>query len=175
MSNWLRFVSTFVKSLCRSKISPLDESVTTYRVWITDADISLMNESRYLTIFEMGRLDLMIRSRFIWQLIKKRYFAPVASISIQFLRPVKRFQKVTLKTKICFWDERHIYLAQRIFVNEKMTTFALVRSLIKHGKEVLPLSAILKDLGYQDTPLPKPEYILAFEKSESLARDNFTA
>jgi len=64
MSRWIRILLLAVRSFWRPTLRPDDESVLTMRTWPTDSDISVVNNAVYLTFFEMGRIDLQLRSGF---------------------------------------------------------------------------------------------------------------
>lgn len=49
----------------------------------------------------------------------------VAASSIRFRRSLELFQKVVLKTRVLFWDEKAFYMEQR-FVDEEGFVYAIV-------------------------------------------------
>ncbi|MBJ7417049.1 MAG: thioesterase family protein, partial [Niveispirillum sp.] len=45
------------------RVEPLGTSILGFRVWLNDIDTNLhMNNGRYFTIADLGRVDLMIRT-----------------------------------------------------------------------------------------------------------------
>ncbi len=128
MSRWMRFLLLAVGSLWRPKLRPDEESVLTLRTWLTDADISHVNNAAYLTFFEMGRIDLQLRTGFVRLAFKKGWAAPMGSIVIQFRKPLRRFQKFRLKTRLACWDDRWLYVEHRLERNRETIASALSRS-----------------------------------------------
>ena len=91
MNRWLRTLITFIRAQFLKDIKPDEETSLNFRVWITDVDLSIMNNAAMLSITEMGRIDLMIRTGFLTHVRRNRLYVPLASISAQFRRPLKRF------------------------------------------------------------------------------------
>src|SRR3990170_2263282 len=67
MNLWLRLLWLFVSAPFRPKLEmPGGTSILRFRVWPHDLDLSLhMNNGRYLTIMDQGRLDVMVQSGFL--------------------------------------------------------------------------------------------------------------
>ena len=156
MSNWLRFFLTFLSSVFRSKQSLSEEFKISLWVWVTDADLQFVNESRYMCFLEMGRLDLMIRTGFIWKLIKEKIHAPVASLKISFLRPLRRWQKIEVHSRIEYHDEKWIFIRQKIVYKNKIMSEAAVKATLRKGKTTLSLEKVLKEMKLQALNLERP-------------------
>ena len=64
MNLWLRLIWLFLTTPFRPRLAiPTDVSVLGLRVLPNDLDLSLhMNNGRYLTVMDLGRLDLILRS-----------------------------------------------------------------------------------------------------------------
>src|SRR5687768_16095410 len=128
MSRWLRFLMLAVGSLWRPRLRPDEKSVLTVRTWLTDADIGLVNNAAYLTFFELGRIDLQLRSGFARLAFQKGWAAPMGSIVIQFRKPLRRFQKCRVTARLAYWDDRWMYIEHRIERNGETIATALARS-----------------------------------------------
>ncbi|HEX8430337.1 MAG TPA: thioesterase family protein, partial [Longimicrobium sp.] len=58
----LRLFYVALAALRRPRLRPLDLSVVTFRVFPNDLDVNFhMNNGRYLTLMDLGRLDLLLR------------------------------------------------------------------------------------------------------------------
>jgi acyl-CoA thioesterase FadM len=164
MTRWFRILITILKAQFRKKIHPLEELCLNFRVWITDVDLSVMNNTAMLFITELGRWDLSVRTGFLRYARKNKLYFPLASISAQFRRPMKRFQKYQLRTQIIYWDEEWIYISHRIERKEKTVVVALAKVAFKKGKEGIPFDRVSSDLNWELSPKRKPEMIDNFEK-----------
>ena len=106
MSRWLRILFTIIRAKFHKKISLVEETSLNFLVWITDVDLSIMNNAAMLAITELGRIDLMCRTGFLKHSRRNKLYLPLASIHAQFTKPLKRFQKFQLKTQLIYWDEK---------------------------------------------------------------------
>ena len=168
MNRWLRTLLTFIRAQFGKNINPDEETSLNFRVWMTDVDLSIMNNAAMLTITEMGRIDLMIRTGFLKHARENRLYLPLASISAQFRRPLKRFQKFQLKTQLIYWDEKWIYISHRIVFEEKIIAIALAKCTVKKGAKLIPFESIIHKLNWEIKPKNRPEMIDRFERGETL-------
>jgi acyl-CoA thioesterase FadM len=142
-----------------------------FRVWLTDIDASIMNHASMMTVFETGRIDLMVRTGFFKLARQKKWYFPTTGISVQFFRPLKAFQKAVLTTSIIHIDEYNIYLEQKITRKEKDIAACLVKSKVKSGRENISTIEIMKLLNAGDPPNRSAELIEHFEKQEQLFKE----
>ena len=168
MSRWLRILIIIIRARFRKKINADEEISLNFRVWITDVDLSIMNNTAMLAITELGRWDLIVRTGFLKYARTNRLYLPLASISAQFRRPLKRFQKFQLRTKVIYWDDKWIYISHRIVRKEKTIAVALAKTTLKKGKERIPFERVISDLNWEMKPKRRPEMIDGFEKGEIL-------
>ena len=71
---WIRLLSALLKAKLKSKVDASDTFCISFRVCITDIDVSIMNHSAILTVMETGRLDLMVRFNFFKIAAKNNWF-----------------------------------------------------------------------------------------------------
>ena len=88
MSRWLRTLITFIRAQFLKNINPDEEISLNFRVWITDVDLSIMNNAAMLTITEMGRIDLIIRTGFLKHAWKNRLYFPLGRNFIIYGDPI---------------------------------------------------------------------------------------
>jgi acyl-CoA thioesterase FadM len=175
MNRWLRILITIITAQFRKKTNPDEEISLNFRVWITDVDFSIMNNTAMLAITELGRWDLTVRTGFLKYSRKNRLYLPLASIAAQFVRPLKRFQKFQLKTQLIYWDEKWIYISHRVVREGKTIAVALAKCTVKKGRELIPFENIIHELNWQMKPKNRPEMIDRFERGESLLLESCEA
>jgi acyl-CoA thioesterase FadM len=170
---WLRLIFALVTAKFKSKINLYDTSTLFFRVWITDIDVSVMNHAALLTVMEMGRIDLMVRTNFFEAAAKEKWYFPSQGISVQFYRPLKAFQKAELHTKILFIDEDWIYVQQKVLRNGKAVAACLVKGIVKKGRDKVPTSEIMTLLGFEKHAMEKPELISSYELESKQMNEKF--
>lgn len=118
MNLWLRLLA-FLLTMGRRKAfdTPLDTSSLMYRVWPFDLDTSMhMNNGRYLTLCDLGRLDVMVRTGLWDQTIKNGWVPVVADLAIRYRRELKGWQKIRLDTRILGWDDTSAIFEHAIWI-----------------------------------------------------------
>jgi acyl-CoA thioesterase FadM len=171
MSRWIRFLLLGLRSLRRPRLRPDEESTLTLRVWPTDADISVVNNAAYLTYFEMGRVDLQLRTGFTRLALRRGWSAPLGSVVVVFKRPLRRFQRIRLTARLAYWDDRWLYIEHRLERDRDTIATALSKSMIlgKDGR-IAPAAAI-SELGYSLPQPPMPAMIEKFREGEMLMQE----
>jgi len=174
MFRLLRLVTALVHAMFRKKITLEDEAVTTFRVWPTDVDASIMNHAPIMTAMEAGRVDYMVRTGFFTTAIKQQWYFPIASMSVQFVRPLKLFQKAEVKTKVLFIDDKWIFTQHSIESKGKCHVDAIVKSVVKKGRDRVAYSEIVDRLSIGKIPTNRPEIISHIESEKAIFEAHFS-
>ncbi len=138
------------------KTDVLAATKTKFRVLPNDLDLNMhMNNGRYLTVMDLGRIEFITRNGLLKLVRIHKWMAVAGGVSIEYLRPLKLWQRYTITTQCVFWDEKWFYLAQKFVSNDKVIAIALVKALFR-GKDgsVLPIR-ILNLLGHNETLKPE--------------------
>ena len=116
MNLFVRLFKLIILFCLNRKRLPLDaESTVHFRVWPNDLDINgHMNNGRYLTLMDLGRFELLLRAGLFWPAFKQKWNPILGSCQVRFRRSLKLFQPFSIKTKIVCWDQKWVYLEQRI-------------------------------------------------------------
>lgn len=134
---------------------PLDPGYLDMRVLPNDLDMNMhMNNGRYLTIMDLGRLHLTFVNGILWPCLKRRWFPVLGGAKVHFLKPLNPFNKFRLESKVIYWDEKWIYLEQQIYKKDQLVATALLKALFmgKEGK-IKPETII----GLMPTKPTRPE------------------
>ncbi len=141
MNRWLRLLWLMFSIRWRPAAPPLGPVRTPFRVWPTDLDVFRhMNNGIYLTIMDLARLDLMMRSGF-WRRIKAQGWYPVVvAETIQFRRSLNLFQRFEIETRVLGRDDKAVVLEQQFWCGGDVVAHALVRArfLKRTGGNVAP-------------------------------------
>lgn len=164
----LRLLSALISAKFKGKVKATDTLTKPFRVWITDIDVSVMNHAAIMTVFELGRLDFMVRTNFLKVASKSKWYFPSQAISVQYYRPLKMFQKAKVLTRIAFVDEKWIYVEQKIMRNGKEVAACLVKNTIKDGRQTVPTLQIMKALHVTQVPDKTYELIKTHELETAL-------
>ncbi len=129
--------------------SLLDPCRTRFMVWPTDLDIlGHMNNGKYLSIMDLGRIDLMLRSGYFWRLFRKGIYPVVVSEGIRFRRSLQPFRPFVIDTRIEGFDERYFYIRQTFRSGEQVAAEGIVKGLfLKHGQGTLSTQDVFAAVG----------------------------
>lgn len=167
MNLWFRLIWVLLTARRRGSLSlPSETSVLSFRVWPHDLDISIhMNNGRYLTLMDLGRLDVLVRSG-LWRQVLHHGWTPIASaVTVRFQRELRPFQKFRLETRLLCWDTTLVVMEQ-IFVIDggPRDGQAATRALFKGGlydrkeKKFVEISRLMSLLGVSEiSPAATPE------------------
>lgn len=168
---WLRLLFALLFAKFRKRLDINETSSKTFHVWLTDIDASIMNHAAMMTVFEAGRIDFMVRTGFFKIAMQKKWFFPSSSISVQFFRPLKAFQKATMLTRLLHVTDYFVYTEQIIIRNGKEIALCIVKSKVKSGRENIPTQEIMDLLNAKIIPSAEKDLIELFERQDEAFKD----
>ena len=127
---------------------PLGEARLAFRVLPTDLDFNLhMNNARYLSLMDLGRVDLLNRMGLLRLAFRGRWLPVLGAVSIRFHRPLRPLARFELSTRILGWDDKWFYLEQRFERAGKPVATAHVKGLVRGPDGSIPTREILASIG----------------------------
>jgi acyl-CoA thioesterase FadM len=159
----------------RPRLHPLDDSVIRFRVWPNDLDVNLhMNNGRYLTLMDLGRLDLVVRIGVLGTLRRRRWNPVVGSLQVRYRRSLLPFQEYDIRTRLLCWDERWFYLDQRFERGGDLVAAALVKGLFLGPQGRVPTQQIVDASGQRIDSPPVPGAVAAWQDAEGAMKEHET-
>ncbi len=148
-------------ALRRTRIDLLDEAALPLRAWPTDLDLNLhLTNSRYLSMMDLGRIDLLARAGVLGPLLRRRWQPLVGSVAVRYHRPIDPFQRFVLTTRLLCWDEKWFYIEQRFEANGRLATLAYVRGLFRGPRGNVTPQEVLAAGGLGERPSPTPPTVV---------------
>jgi acyl-CoA thioesterase FadM len=158
MNLYLRLFLLLFKLIGLPRRGLFDESRVAFRVLPTDCDINFhMNNGRYLSFMDLGRVHLLKQLRAIRTMYRKRWMPVLAAADINFIRQLAPFQKFDLVTRIVTWDEKYCYMEQRFESEGALCAHAYVKGLFLDTKGRVANSTVVAELGFTESAPPMPE------------------
>lgn len=129
MNKYWRLLWLFLRHRARPRLGIWDTARTPFRVLPTDLDLLRhMNNGTYLTLMDLGRMDLMLRSG-VWKIVSDQGWYPVvAGQTISYRRSLDPGQRFDLYTRFLGFEGRWAYLEQTFCVGERVHAQAVVRA-----------------------------------------------
>ena len=116
-----------------------------FRVLPNDLDLqNHMNNGVYLSIMDLGRMDLMVRSGVWRELSARGYYPVVVSSTITYRRSLDPWQSYVLESRIIGIDEVAGYMEQRF---------------VKKSGGIVPVPELLELFGLDPADHPLPDWI----------------
>lgn len=150
---------------------------TPFRVVPTDLDLLFhMNNGKYLTLMDLGRMDLMLRSGLWGEATKRGWYPVVAGQTITYRKSLNPFQRFDLLTKVLGVDDRWIYLDQTFVVGDTVHAHAVVRArFLKKGGGSVEHAEIEEVIGAFPGHLKLPDWLRAWTDSTKIASSTVDA
>lgn len=158
-----RLIQVLLSTSARGRMHVLDESRFTLRCWPNDLDSNLhMNNGRYMTLMDLGRLDLILRTGLWRQMRAHKWYPVVGAAKISFRRSLNVFQTFELTTQVIGWDEKWLYIEHRMERAGKVMAQAYVKGLFLGPDGKVPMDELVKALGHdQASPALDPDLLAA--------------
>ena len=138
------------------RIGVLDEDRIQMRVWPNDIDFNFhLNNSRYLSCMDYGRIHMMAANGILTHAIKDRWIPLVGSVDITYRRSLDLWAAFELRTRTLCWDEKWIYVEQSFHSKAGLAAIAWVKGLFRSKEGNLSPQSIvdLVSPGTQSPPI----------------------
>lgn len=144
MNLYLRLLYTIFISWRQGPAAVADAQALAFRTWPHDLDLNLhMNNGRYLTLMDLGRVQLMLRLGFGKKIFRGGWMPVIGAVHMRYRRSLKPFGKFRLETKIVAWDEKWFYSEQRFLVGSELMAVGVVKGLFRRKGGTVPTAEIL--------------------------------
>ncbi len=96
-----------------------------------DLDINLhVNNGRYLTLCDLGRIDLFLRSGLARVMLKEKWFPVVGNVTMTFIKPLHVFNRIRISSTVTHWDEKYFYSTHTIYRGDVVVSTGTSKSLV---------------------------------------------
>ena len=158
MNLYLRLIRLLFRLIGMPRKGLFEESRVAFRVLPSDCDINFhMNNGRYLSFMDLGRVHLVAQIGLLPVIARKRWGAALGAAEINFIRALAPLQKFDLVTRLVTWDEKYAYMEQRFESDGVLYAHAFVKGLFLERGGRVGSTAVVGELGYAGEPPPFPE------------------
>ncbi len=158
MNLWLRLLWLRLRTPFRPRVGIEDVGRMPMRVWPSDLDVlGHVNNGVYLTMMDLGRTDLMLRSGAWKRMVDAGIYPVVASQTISYRKSLDPWVRFTLETRLVGADDRATYIEQRFVVDGEIYAQAHVRArFLRKSGGTVPIAEMLEVAGSDGLPAPAP-------------------
>jgi acyl-CoA thioesterase FadM len=151
---------------------PLDlvaAHVSQHRCWPWDLDPWVeLNNGRTLTIYDLGRLPLALRTGLAATLRAQGWGLTVAGVSVRYRRRVRAFDRITTVSRCLGWDARFLYVEQAMWVRGEAASNILLRMAVTSRDGIVAPAAVLAAMGRPADGPALPDWVQAWIAAEAL-------
>ena len=115
----------------------------------TDIDVLRhMNNGRYLSLFDLGRWDLLTRTGLVDAMRRRGWYAVVSSETVTFRKSLGLWQQFTVESRFMGHDDKALYLEHRAVVDGEIYARAIIRArMLKRKGGTLSHEELFAELG----------------------------
>lgn len=136
MNLFVRLFYVLIYSYFRPRL-PVGKStsVLSLLTFPNDLDINLhVNNGRYLTLCDLNRVDLFLRTGLARIMMKRGWMPIIAEHTMSYKKPLGVFKKFTSTMELTHWDEKYFYMTHCFSIAEKIIAEGASKGVIR-GKE----------------------------------------
>lgn len=121
-----------------------------------------LNNGRTLTLYDLGRIPMAMRTGLIGVLRKNRWGITVAGSSVRYRRRVRMFERVEMRSRCVGWDARFLYMDQSMWRGGECTSQVLIRSAFTGAGGIVAPADVLAAMGRPEVSPPLPGWVEAW-------------
>ncbi|HYD61866.1 MAG TPA: acyl-CoA thioesterase [Noviherbaspirillum sp.] len=145
----LRMLYVLILSLFRERVPATAlESRLTLRTLPNDLDVNLhMNNGRYLTICDLNRVDLFIRTGLLKIMLKKKWMPMVADHTMTYKKPLKVLERFDVSLAVTHWDEKFFYMTHTFTSGDRVVAEGTSKAVIRSREGVVRPAEVILAVG----------------------------
>lgn len=169
---FFRLIRALLRARSAPRQDPRGEFRIKLRVYPNDLDSNLhVNNGRYLTLFDIGRFDLVMRSG-LWTVMRKNKWYPVLSgAAIRFKASLEAFETVDLVTRLVYWDEKWIYIEHRLEKGGRVAAKGMVKGIFRGPEGNVAVARLLEGMGLSGVAPAEPESVKRWNHFEETLKE----
>ena len=136
MNLFLRLFYVLVTSVFRPRL-PAGQATSelTLLTLPNDLDINLhVNNGRYLTLCDLNRVDLFIRTGLARVMLKRGWMPIIAEHTMNYRKPLGVFKRFKATMQLTHWDGKHFFMTHRFSINENIIAEGTSKGVVR-GKD----------------------------------------
>lgn len=143
-----RMLWVWLQSMRRERL-PIGhaESRLFLRTLPNDLDLNLhMNNGRYLTICDLSRIDLFIRTGLVTAMRRHRWAPLVTEHTMSYKRSLRLFQRYEVVMQLERWDDRSFYMTHQFIAGDRVVAEGTSTGVIRGRDGIVPPDTVLATL-----------------------------
>jgi len=137
-----------------------DAHVSHHICWPWDLDFWFeLNNGRTLTLYDLGRVPMAMRTGLLRHMKAKRWGITVAGNTLRYRRRVRAFDRIEMVSRCIGWDARFLYIEQSMWRAGECTSHMLLRSAVTSKAGIVPPAEVLAAMGLRTESPALPGWV----------------
>lgn len=163
MYPFVRMLKAVVQARRMEALGVLDTHVSTHVCWPWDLDaFAELNNGRALTLYDLGRIPLSVRTGLERVLRANRWGIAVAGSSLRYRRRVRLFDRIEMRSRCIGWDDRFFYMEQGMWRGEECVSHMLIRSAVTSRDGIVAPGRVLDGMQLALASPELPDWVAAW-------------
>ncbi len=163
MYPFVRMAKEIRKSRRAGPLGLTDTHVSRHICWPWDLDLWVeLNNGRALTLFDLGRIPLAVRTGLADVIRGQGWGITVAGNSVRYRRRLRMFDRIEMVSRCIGWDARFLYMEQSMWRAGECANHMLLRAAITSGAGIVPTADVLAAMGRQAESPALPGWVKAW-------------
>ncbi|MEY4697125.1 MAG: hypothetical protein RIT14_1553 [Pseudomonadota bacterium] len=146
----------------------LGTHVSRHRCWPWDLDPwAELNNGRTLTLYDLGRIPLGIRTGLRRVLGQRGWGLAVAGNTVRYRRRVRAFEVVEMRSRCIGWDSRFLYIEQAMWKGGDCASHMVLRTAVTSMAGIVPPAQVLAALGEGVESPALPDWVQTWIAAEA--------
>lgn len=160
----IRFAKEVIKFRKAPPLGPTDTHVSHHMCLPWDIDPWMeLNNGRTLTLFDLGRIPLAMRTGLVRALRENDWGLTVAGSSVRYRRRIRTFETIEMRSRMVCWDNRFVYIDQSMWrKNGDCANQVLIRGAVTGKDGIVPPQKVAEALGHTAPSPEMPGWISAW-------------
>jgi acyl-CoA thioesterase FadM len=143
-----RLLWVWLVSLRRERL-PVEGAESRLKLIVLPNDLDLnmhVNNGRFLTLADLSRVDLFIRTGLLGLMRSERWTPIVTEHTMVYKKPLKLFQKFEAVMQLTHWDERHFYMRHQFMIEDRVMAEGTSKGVLRGKQGVVAPAMVIERL-----------------------------
>jgi len=140
MNLFIRMIYLLIASFFKPRL-PIEKPGNTLSMRVLPNDIDLnrhMNNGRYLTICDLSRVDMFIRTGLAATMIQEKWMPVISEHTMRYKRSLNLFQKYEVRMEITDWDDKVFHMTHTFVVGDRILAQGTSKGCVINKQGVIP-------------------------------------
>ncbi|MHB1586269.1 MAG: acyl-CoA thioesterase [Acidiferrobacteraceae bacterium] len=149
MNLYIRLLAVLIASWFKTRLPAAATSCNlVLRVLPNDIDINMhMNNGRYLTICDLTRVDLFLRTGLVTTMRKHRWMPIIAEHTMVYHKPLRLFAMFRVSIELSHWDAKYFYMTHLFTQGTRVIATGTSKGVVRGIHGVVPPEQVIEAIN----------------------------